>query len=171
VGSATLATRRVTLARPGFATSYRLRAVACSGAESRWLAGSTIVPHVIQENAPAIKKQGTWRRVPDRQDSGGAQLVALGAGGAVSFNAANVTDIAYLATTGPAGGWPHVRIDLAAATLVSLHSEIVHHRRLAYVHHLAEAGTASLTIHSGSAPNSRTTLDAIIILRTLPTQP
>jgi hypothetical protein len=169
VGSATTATHRVTLARPGRATSFRVQAVACSGAESTWLAGPTLVPHVIQENAAAIQKQGPWRRVPDRRDAGGAQLVALGGGAAVSFHAAGVTDIAYLATTGPAGGWPHVRIGLAPATLVSLRSEIVHHRRLAYVNHLAEPGTVSLTIKSGGSPNSRTTLDAIITLRTIPT--
>jgi photosystem II stability/assembly factor-like uncharacterized protein len=167
VGRPRSAAERPVLVQPGIATRFRVQAVACSGALSTWLTGPTMAIGLIQERAAGVETSGSWRLIADPRASGGRQLLALGGGAALSLRATGVSDIGYVATTGPAGGWPQVRVNLAQATLVSLHTASVNHRRIVFSHHLADPGTAYLTIRSGGGPTSRTTVDAIITLRLL----
>jgi photosystem II stability/assembly factor-like uncharacterized protein len=159
---------RHVLVRPDQRTGYRVQAVACSGAVSTWIVGTPIVAHVAQENAAAVETSGGWRRVIDARASAGAQLVAIGGGAALAFHATAVTDIALVSTTGPAGGWPHVRINLGTAALVSQRSAAVDHRRIVFTRHLAEPEAVYLTVRSGGVATARTTVDAIVTLRLAP---
>jgi hypothetical protein len=159
---------RHVLVRPDLRTGYRVQAVACSGGVSTWIVGTPILAHVTQENAAAVETSGSWRRVLDTRASAGAQLLAIGGGAALAFHAAGVTDIALVSTTGPAGGWPHVRINLGPAALVSQRSATVDHRRVVFIRHLAEPEAVYLTVRSGGVATARTTVDAIVTLRLAP---
>jgi photosystem II stability/assembly factor-like uncharacterized protein len=165
VSVVTQATRLQTTIPTRALSSYRVRAIGCDGANGPLSFGPPVHAAILQETDHTHALfSGGWVRQRVAGASGDHQMLTLGHTGRVVWTTTTPDEIAYLASTGPQGGWPLVGIEGRPARRVSLRTPRIHRRMLVWAANLD--GPSRMLIAAAGGPTARTTFDAAVVLWT-----
>jgi hypothetical protein len=130
---------------PVRAVQYQLRATDRAGNVSAWKYGPTFYARLVHERSGAVQYKGSW---PVRTSSaflGGSVKSSRSRGSTATFTFTG-SQVAWIASRGPARGTARISIDGTAVATVSLRSETLRHRKAVFTYAWNSVGKHRITV-------------------------
>ena len=154
----------VRLVTPGHPAVLAVRARDAAGNWSAWAASAPAGVSLVQSDAAAVGRAGTWRTTRSTIFSGGTALYSKGRGTALGY-AFTGRGIAVVASHGPRLGQARISVDGVLVATVNLHAATVSGRRIVFARSWPDAGRHRVRVEVvGTAWHPYVNVDAFVVM-------